>query len=61
MLVAFVITTARLGFALFGEQCYAGHVGRAVPRESGLRDRYFGESFADLARIIQASLALHTW
>jgi AcrR family transcriptional regulator len=36
------------GVELFGEHGYAGTSIRSVLRQSGLRDRYFGESFADL-------------
>lgn len=54
------------GLVLFGEQGYADTSIRAVLRQSGLRDRYFGESFADLdsllaavyARIVEDELAL---
>jgi AcrR family transcriptional regulator len=44
----------RAGLELFGEHGYAGTSIRAVLRESGLRDRYFGESFADLDSLLAA-------
>lgn len=42
------------GIELFGEHGYAGTSIRAVLRQSGLRDRYFGESFADLDSLLAA-------
>jgi AcrR family transcriptional regulator len=42
------------GFELFGEHGYAGTSIRAVLRQAGLRDRYFGESFADLDALLAA-------
>jgi AcrR family transcriptional regulator len=42
------------GFELFGEHGYAGTSIRAVLREAGLRDRYFGESYADLDALLAA-------
>jgi AcrR family transcriptional regulator len=42
---------------LFGELGYAGTSIRSVLRESGLRDRYFGESFADLDSLLAAVYA----
>jgi AcrR family transcriptional regulator len=42
------------GFELFGENGYAGTSIRAVLRQAGLRDRYFGESFADLDALLAA-------
>jgi AcrR family transcriptional regulator len=42
------------GFELFGERGYAGTSIRAVLRQAGLRDRYFGESFADLDELLAA-------
>ncbi|BBY19803.1 TetR/AcrR family transcriptional regulator [Mycobacterium stomatepiae] len=43
------------GIELFGEQGYAGTSIRAVLRQAGLRDRYFGESFADLDALLAAA------
>ncbi|SPM38229.1 hypothetical protein MNAB215_405 [Mycobacterium numidiamassiliense] len=42
------------GLELFGEHGYAGTSIRAVLRQSGLRDRYFGESFPDLDSLLAA-------
>jgi AcrR family transcriptional regulator len=42
------------GLELFGEHGYAGTSIRAVLRQAGLRDRYFGESFADLDELLAA-------
>jgi AcrR family transcriptional regulator len=42
------------GFVLFGEHGYAGTSIRAVLRQSGLRDRYFAESFDDLDSLLAA-------
>ena len=42
------------GRVLFGEHGYAGTSIRAVLRQAGLRDRYFGESFADLDALLAA-------
>jgi AcrR family transcriptional regulator len=42
------------GLELFGEHGYAGTSIRAVLRQAGLRDRYFGESFADLDALLAA-------
>src|SRR5262245_13115694 len=42
------------GFELFGELGYAGTSIRAVLRRSGLQDRYFAESFADLDSLLAA-------
>jgi AcrR family transcriptional regulator len=42
------------GLAVFGEHGYAGTSIRAVLRQSGLRDRYFGESFPDLDSLLAA-------
>ncbi|SPM32460.1 hypothetical protein MRAB57_258 [Mycobacterium rhizamassiliense] len=42
------------GIELFGEHGYAGTSIRAVLRQSGLRDRYFGESFPDLDSLLAA-------
>ena len=42
------------GVELFGERGYAATSIRAVLRQSGLRDRYFGESFADLDSLLAA-------
>ncbi|MEZ0350624.1 TetR/AcrR family transcriptional regulator [Mycobacterium sp. pR1184] len=42
------------GIELFGELGYAGTSIRAVLRRAGLRDRYFGESFADLDALLAA-------
>jgi AcrR family transcriptional regulator len=42
------------GFELFGEHGYAGTSIRAVLRQAGLRDRYFGESFSDLDALLAA-------
>ena len=42
------------GYALFGEHGYAGTSIRAVLQRAGLRDRYFGESFADLDALLAA-------
>ncbi len=43
------------GIELFGEHGYAGTSIRAVLRHAGLRDRYFGESFADLDALLAAA------
>jgi AcrR family transcriptional regulator len=43
------------GIELFGKHGYAGTSIRAVLREAGLRDRYFGESFADLDALLAAA------
>jgi AcrR family transcriptional regulator len=43
------------GIALFGEHGYAGTSIRAVLRQAGLRDRYFGESFADVDALLAAA------
>lgn len=45
------------GVELFGEHGYAGTSIRSVLRQSGLRDRYFGESFADLDSLLGAVYA----
>ena len=45
------------GTELFGEHGYAGTSIRSVLRQSGLRDRYFGESFADLDSLLGAVYA----
>ncbi|ORV92074.1 hypothetical protein AWC11_08840 [Mycobacterium interjectum] len=42
------------GFVLFGERGYADTSIRAILHQSGLRDRYFGESFADLDALLAA-------
>ena len=42
------------GQELFGKHGYAGTSIRAVLRESGLRDRYFGENFPDLDSLLAA-------
>jgi AcrR family transcriptional regulator len=42
------------GVELFGERGYAASSIRAVLQQSGLRDRYFGESFADLDTLLAA-------
>ena len=42
------------GRMLFGEHGYAGTSIRAVLRQAGLRDRYFGENFADLDALLAA-------
>ena len=42
------------GYVLFGERGYAGTSIRAVLREVGLPDRYFGENFADLDELLAA-------
>jgi AcrR family transcriptional regulator len=42
------------GVELFGERGYAATSIRSVLQESGLRDRYFGESFADLDSLLAA-------
>ena len=42
------------GVELFGERGYAATSIRAVLQQSGLRDRYFGESFADLDSLLGA-------
>ena len=42
------------GVELFGERGYAATSIRAVLQRSGLRDRYFGESFADLDSLLAA-------
>ncbi|WP_433556122.1 TetR/AcrR family transcriptional regulator [Pseudonocardia xinjiangensis] len=42
------------GYELFGEHGYAGTSVRAVLRRSGLQDRYFAESFADLDSLLAA-------
>jgi len=43
------------GVELFGERGYAATSIRAVLHQSGLRDRYFGESFADLDALLAAA------
>ncbi|WAJ43236.1 TetR family transcriptional regulator [Mycobacterium sp. Aquia_216] len=43
------------GIELFGEHGYAGTSIRSVLRQAGLRDRYFGESFADLDALLAAA------
>ena len=43
------------GVELFGERGYAATSIRAVLQQSGLRDRYFGESFADLDSLLAAA------
>jgi AcrR family transcriptional regulator len=45
------------GYELFGERGYAGTSIRSVLQQSGLRDRYFGESFADLDSLLAAVYA----
>jgi AcrR family transcriptional regulator len=45
------------GVELFGERGYAATSIRAVLQKSGLRDRYFGESFADLDSLLAAVYA----
>jgi AcrR family transcriptional regulator len=42
------------GVELFGERGYAATSIRSVLQRSGLRDRYFGESFADLDALLAA-------
>ena len=42
------------GVELFGERGYAATSIRAVLQKPGLRDRYFGESFADLDSLLAA-------
>jgi len=42
------------GVELFGERGYAATSIRSVLQQSGLRDRYFGESFADLDSLLAA-------
>src|ERR1700752_823804 len=42
------------GVELFGERGYAATSIRSVLEQSGLRDRYFGESFADLDSLLAA-------
>jgi AcrR family transcriptional regulator len=42
------------GVELFGERGYAAASIRSVLQQSGLRDRYFGESFADLDSLLAA-------
>ena len=42
---------------LFGERGYAATSIRSVLQQSGLRDRYFGESFADLDSLLAAVYA----
>ena len=42
------------GVELFGERGYAATSIRAVLQQAGLRDRYFGESFADLDALLAA-------
>ena len=42
------------GVELFGDRGYAATSIRAVLQQSGLRDRYFGESFADLDSLLAA-------
>jgi AcrR family transcriptional regulator len=42
------------GVELFGERGYAATSIRAVLEQAGLRDRYFGESFADLDALLAA-------
>ncbi|WP_025735032.1 TetR/AcrR family transcriptional regulator [Mycobacterium genavense] len=43
------------GIELFGEHGYASTSIRAVLRQAELRDRYFGESFADLDALLAAA------
>src|ERR1700752_4027069 len=43
-----------VGVELFGERGYAAAAIRAVLQQSGLRDRYFAESFADLDSLLAA-------
>jgi AcrR family transcriptional regulator len=45
------------GLELFGEHRYVGTSIRSVLRQSGLRDRYLGESFADLDSLLGAVYA----
>src|SRR5258705_11988338 len=45
------------GVELFGERGYAATSIRSVLSQSGLRDRYFGESFADLDSLLAAVYA----
>lgn len=45
------------GVELFGSRGYSATSIRAVLQESGLRDRYFGESFADLDSLLAAVYA----
>ncbi len=45
------------GVELFGERGYAATSIRSVLQQSGLRDRYFGESFADLDSLLAAVYA----
>ena len=42
------------GVELFGERGYAATSIRSVLQQAGLRDRYFGESFADLDSLLAA-------
>src|SRR5258708_22930544 len=42
------------GVDLFGDRGYAATAIRSVLQQSGLRDRYFGESFADLDSLLAA-------
>ena len=42
------------GVELFGDRGYAATSIRSVLQQSGLRDRYFGESFADLDALLAA-------
>ena len=42
------------GVELFGDRGYAATSIRSVLQQSGLRDRYFGESFADLDSLLAA-------
>jgi AcrR family transcriptional regulator len=43
------------GLQLFGERGYAGTSIRAILRQSGLRDRYWSESFSDLDSLLAAA------
>ncbi|MEV5837804.1 TetR/AcrR family transcriptional regulator [Nocardia sp. NPDC052112] len=45
------------GLELFGERGYAATSIRSVLQRAGLRDRYFGESFADLDSLLAAVYA----
>ncbi|MEU7769391.1 TetR/AcrR family transcriptional regulator [Nocardia sp. NPDC049190] len=45
------------GCELFGQRGYAATSIRSVLRKAGLRDRYFGESFADLDSLLAAVYA----
>jgi AcrR family transcriptional regulator len=44
------------GVELFGERGYAATSIRSVLQQAGLRDRYFGESFADLDSLLARRL-----